>query len=180
MSGKKEGYYGWPTLKYFLYEYELYLASELGFEKTPDWDELLKTPRDKLSIEHIFPQNPKDWKEEFIGVSEGDFSYYSGSIGNLLLLSKAINSSFQNKPFAEKKKTTRGKDGKNSVPGYEDGSRSEREVSKNKNWTPAEIKERGLKLLELIETKWEFKFKEEDKEKLLFLPDKANDEVNSN
>lgn len=179
-SGKKEGYYGWPTLKYFLYEYELDLESKRGIAKKPNWDELLKTERDKLSIEHIFPQTPTDcWKKEFKGVSEEDFPNYSGSIGNLLLLSKAINSSLQNKPFAEKKKT-RLKNEKELIPGYKNGSHSEIEVAESGYWTPDEIKKRGLKLLEFMDGHWNFKFKEGDKEKLLFLPDKANDELNSN
>ena len=52
-----DGYYGWSGLQYFLYEYELELLSS-SRQKKVDWNDLLKTPRDKISIEHII-RNPR-------------------------------------------------------------------------------------------------------------------------
>ena len=43
-----EGYYDWFGLRYFLYEYELDLLSK-SRQKKVDWDDLLKTPKDKIS-----------------------------------------------------------------------------------------------------------------------------------
>lgn len=51
-----QGYYGWSGLRYFLYEYELGLLSS-SRQKKVDWADLLKTRKDKISIEHIYPQS---------------------------------------------------------------------------------------------------------------------------
>ena len=56
-SDAKIGYYGWNGLRYFLYEYELNLLSQ-SRQKKVSWEDLLKTPKDKVSIEHVFPQTP--------------------------------------------------------------------------------------------------------------------------
>ena len=65
------GYYGWSGLRYFLYEYELYLYSSSS-QKKVDWSSLLKTPKDKVSIEHIYPQSdPNHWKRSFKGMPKG-------------------------------------------------------------------------------------------------------------
>ena len=48
------GYYGWSGLRYFLYEYELNLLS-VSRQKKFGWNDLLKTQKDKISIEHIYP-----------------------------------------------------------------------------------------------------------------------------
>ena len=66
---------------------------------------------------------------------------YLNSLGNLLLLSRKKNSTLQNFDF-ERKKCLKNKDGKDI--GYYNGSYSEIEVSKQTEWTPEQIKERGL------------------------------------
>ena len=172
-SGGRSGYYGWHGLRYFLYEYEVNLLSQSRQQKIT-WDDLLKTSKDKISIEHIFPQTPTDsWKGVFSGVVEDDFYYYSGSIGNLLLLSMSINSSLQNDTFDEKKHPKIGDSGEKIRNGYSDGSHSEIEVSKFDEWNSAKIEERGLQLLNFMEKRWDIKFKdEEDKKTLLFLDTK--------
>lgn len=172
-SGGRSGYYGWHGLRYFLYEYEVNLLSQSRQQKIT-WDDLLKTPKDKISIEHIFPQTPTDsWKGVFSDVVEDDFCYYSGSIGNLLLLSMSINSSLQNDTFDEKKHPKIGDSGEKIRNGYSDGSHSEIEVSKFDEWNSAKIEERGLQLLNFMEKRWDIKFKdEEDKKTLLFLDTK--------
>ena len=169
-NGSKNGFYGWPGRKYFLYEYELRLFSQSRQPKV-SWEDLLKNPRDKVSIEHIFPQTPtEDWKSEFSDIPEEKYSYYSGSLGNLLLLSKSINSALQNDSFDDKKKPKYNDAGEKIRNGYSDGSHSEIEVAKYPKWGPEEIKERGLHLLAFMEERWDFKFEsDEAKEKLLFL-----------
>ena len=61
--------------------------------------------------------------------------------------------------------------------GYSDGSHSEIEVSNYESWDADSILDRGLKLLEFMERRWNIKFyDEEEKAKLLFL-DFLYDEV---
>lgn len=169
-SGGRNGYYGWNGLRYFLYEYEVNLLSQSRQQKVT-WDDLLKTPKDKISIEHIFPQTPtNNWKDAFSDLIEEYYSYYSGSIGNLLLLSMSINSSLQNDTFDEKKHPKTGDSGEKIRNGYSDGSHSEIEVSNFDEWNSTKIEERGLQLITFMEKRWHIKFKDEkDKKLLLFL-----------
>ena len=169
-SGGRSGYYGWHGLRYFLYEYELNLLAQSRQQKV-SWDDLLKTPKDRISIEHIFPQTPTDnWIAVFSDVSEEQYCYFSGSVGNLLLLSMSINSSLQNDTFDQKKHPKFNDSGEKIRNGYSDGSHSEIEVSKSGNWDSGKIRERGLNLLAFMEKRWDMKFKDEqDKISLLFL-----------
>ncbi len=182
-SGDKSGYYGWRGLRYFLYEYEQKLLGE-SRQKKVAWEDLLKTKKDKISIEHIFPQTTKEdkedkedkknkdtWKKLFEDVDKENYPRYRNSIGNLLLLSMSINSSLQNNNFADKKKP-KYKNDKKIRNGYSDGSHSEIEVANwgEKGWTPEYIEGRGLKLLGFMEERWGIKFKDEKtKKELLFL-----------
>lgn len=173
-SGSNSGYYGWHGLRYFLYEYELNLLSQ-SVQKKVSWEDLLKTPKDKVSIEHVFPQTPTDnWQKAFSSVDQKDYHLYSGSVGNLLLLSMSINASLQNNDFDDKKKPRYDDAGKKIRNGYSDGSHSEIAVSKNDHWGPDEISKRGKSLLSFMEDRWVFKFKDEQaKTDLLFLPASA-------
>lgn len=163
------GYYGWAGLRYFLYEYEISLLSE-SRQKKVDWTDLLKTPKDKISIEHIFPQTlTAPWEKMFEDIPEENYARYAGSLGNLLLLSMSINSSLQNDSFDDKKHP-KNKDGDAKTRnGYWNGSHSEIEVSQSKVWGPAQIRDRGLKLLAFMEKRWDIKLGS-DREKFLFLP----------
>ncbi|HUV01671.1 MAG TPA: hypothetical protein VMW32_11970 [Bacteroidales bacterium] len=58
---RQVGYYDWYGLRYFLYEYELSLLSE-SRQKKVDWSDLLRKEKDKISIEHIYPQTEtEEW-----------------------------------------------------------------------------------------------------------------------
>ncbi len=165
-SGEKKWYYKWNWLQYFLYEYELY-KMEKSWQPKVTWDLFIRNERDRVSIEHIFPQTPtEEWKTVFNNVLESNYSFYNWSLGNLLLLSQSINSSLQNVSFADKKNpnwTRR--------MWYSNGSHSEIEVAIYDNWTSNEIKERGLKLLDFMENRWDINlWSEENKLRLLFLP----------
>ena len=164
------GYYTWRALRYFLFEYELSLLSG-SRQKKVDWDDLLKSERDTVSIEHIYPQTETlEWATFFEGVSEAARNRYSATLGNLLILSQAINSSLQNDSFENKKKPKFSSSAVKLRNGYSDGSHSEIEVAQNKSWGPEQIKDRGLKLLRFMETRWDFRFKDDgDRERLLFL-----------
>ncbi len=78
------------------------------------------------------------------------------SLGNLLPLSKPKNSSLSNKPFPEKV------DGKqHPAVGYRYGCYAENEVSQQKDWTPQNILDRGIKLLEFMDSRWGIKIGDE-------------------
>jgi len=147
-----EGWYSWKYLKYFLYEYEIYLQKEKFQEavKKVKWEEI-----NKDSIEHIYPETSdlECWKLVFKGKNKK----YLHSLGNLLLLSISKNSSLGKKCFKDKKER------------YKNGSYSEIEVAQYKKWTQKEILKRGEILLEFMSERWELEITQEDKEKLLFM-----------
>ncbi len=164
------GYYGWSGLRYFLYEYELSLLKDTRQRKV-DWSDLLTRKTDKISIEHIYPQKETcEWAEAFRNVDADQRYKYRATVGNLLLLSAAINSALQNDNFDDKKKVKCDEAGKPLRKGYSDGSHSEIEVSRQTCWGPKQIYDRGMNLLTFMEMRWGFKFQnEEDKSKVLFL-----------
>jgi hypothetical protein len=164
------GYYGWTGLRYFLYEYELSLLSA-SRQKKLEWEDLLKSEKDKISIEHIYPQTTTDdWDTAFAEIDNELRAQYAASLGNLLLLSQSINSSLQNDSFELKKRAKVGADGRKVRNGYADGSHSEIEVSTQEAWGPAQIRDRGLRLLRFMERRWCFRFKDDaERESLLFL-----------
>ena len=147
-----KGYYDWSIIRYFLYEYETYITNEYEAPKTlyPK-DIFRKDEKDKVSIEHVYPQTPTDdyWINNFEGYTDKQKKSLNGTLGNLLPLSLAINKRLQNIPFSQKKKR------------YKDGSHSEVEVSRYEEWNPENILERGKKMLNFMADRWGFKFKNE-------------------
>ena len=138
----------------------------------------MKKEKDKISIEHIYPQTDTEpeWVDAFSGVSEKNKKYYKASLGNLLLLSASINSSLQNDSFHDKKKPKFKTSCERIRNGYSDGSHSEIEVARKADWKPEQIEARGLKLLSFMEERWGFKFKDDlDKKSLLFLDFEKNE-----
>lgn len=174
-----QGYYGWSGLRYFLYEYELSLLADSRQQKV-DWTDLLKTPKDSISIEHVYPQTETEqWALAFNGVSDKEREAYRNSLGNLLLLSSAINSSLQNDTFAEKKKPKFAADGTKLRNGYADGSHSEIEVSRCEEWGPDAIRRRGKRLLRFLEVRWQVRFQDDGaRESLLFIGSSERDRMN--
>jgi uncharacterized protein with ParB-like and HNH nuclease domain len=165
------GFYNWNGLRYLLFEYEMEKVRLRGSQKI-DWKLFAKGEKDKVSIEHIYPQTPdnKYWKDQFKGIKKSQLKYFNGSLGNLLPLSQSINSSLQNDSFPDKKSPKLDNDGNKIRQGYNDGSHSEIEVANYSDWNPENILERGLKLLEFIERRWELKFENDTaKAELLFL-----------
>jgi hypothetical protein len=160
---KGNGYYGWRGLRYFLYEYELDLQKN-SKESAPKitWEYLHKND----TIEHIYPQNPKDncWSVNYDRFSSEEKELLLNSLGNLLLLSRSKNLDEKNYCFDYKKKHT---DKKGSSVGYFIGSYSEIMVSQYESWYPNNILERGIELLEFMERRWNIKIP--NKERFLFL-----------
>lgn len=162
----RDGFYSWSGLRYFLYEYELHLQDNANSKVT--WEDFNKRKKED-TIEHIYPQSANDiyWKKRFGHLKPTERRLYLNSLGNLLLLSRSKNSKLQNYDF-DKKKCLKSKEGKDI--GYYNGSYSEIEVVKESEWTTERIKERGLSMLQFMEERWKFKFKdwEIEKEEILF------------
>ena len=158
-SKRADGFYGWPGLSYFLYEYELCLMKARNVPRI-DWSLFIKSEKDKYSIEHIFPQDhsKKYWKDRFKDYSPEKLNVLANSLGNLLPLSMSINSSLQNDSFDDKKVVKKDRGGKIIRNGYENGSYSEIAVSSETEWTPVKIKERGMELLSFLERRWNLDF----------------------
>ena len=149
-----------------MYENEQWLLARAkqSTEKL-DWDKLTKNQRNQDTVEHIFPQTASDpyWKERYNGYSEQEKLYLVHSLGNLLPLSRAKNSSLQNDSFPLKKDNGQG-------VGYYNGSVSENEVAKQLDWDPSHILERGIDLLKFMEHRWRISLGDEEfKIKLLHL-----------
>ena len=165
------GFYNWNGLRYFLYEYEMEKVRQRGNEKIY-WKLFVKNEKDKVSIEHIYPQTPKDicWKDAFNGRTKQEKLYCQGTLGNLLPLSQSINASLQNDCFVDKRQPKYNERQGKIRQGYSNGSHSEIEVSQYSDWNPDTILERGINLLKFMEERWDLKFENEQSMKeLLFM-----------
>ena len=127
---KKKGFYGWKAIKYFLYEYELYLTEQGGGQKKQDYviDD---------TLEHIFPQNPGEGWEHF------DAPDLLHDLGNLLFLSKKHNSEIGNRSFADKQAGV-----------YHHASYSSIKVSRYSDWTPESVEHRRKDMLNFLVEWW--------------------------
>lgn len=162
----KKGYYAWNGIHYFLYEYELYLQGTE--EQKITYDKFIK----RNSVEHIYPQNPTEdcWLTTFEKFTNEQRIRLKNSLGNLLLLSVPKNSHLQNKCFDFKKRhqtnTT-----EEEFKGYFNGSHSEVAVNSYIQWTAKEILDRGLKMLDFLERRWEVRIGNYEQKKRLLLLD---------
>lgn len=183
-----EGYYSWNSIKYFLYEYEFSLAQKNNIDKISR-EMFTKSEKDKISIEHIFPQTPTNyyWRNMFRQFDNDEKIWLAGALGNLLPLSQSINSSLQNDSFDDKKSPKEYK-----RRGYKNGSYSEIQVSEAPYWDSKKIFDRSRTLLQFMENRWQFSLTEEQFDKLLYinfvndkreipaeLPEETNDENNN-
>ncbi len=140
-------WYRWAGLRYFLYEYEVALASEQGASPIATWDEIWN--RDlQDTIEHVLPQTISDrpyWEGRF---TTQEHQRYVHDLGNLSLTKH--NSTYQNKPFPEKK-------GAVDAAGHcyaKSPLYLERELTQWYDWDADTIDERRLKLLEWGKKRW--------------------------
>lgn len=165
---KREGFYRWNLIRYFLFEYEQYLVEKFnGVAKIIPEDYFNTNKKnDKVSIEHVFPQSESSdyWLNIFKKYDLQQRNKFRGTLGNLIPLSLDINRKLQDDNFEEKKAR------------YKIGSYSEMEVSNyvNENnisiWDDNAILLRGMELVSFLEKKWEVKFKnDEDRKKFLGL-----------
>jgi len=102
-----EGFYSWNGLKYFLYEYELFLQNKASGNEKVSWNDFNQRKKEN-TIEHIYPQSPKDecWTSIFEKHGFWEKRYLLHGLGNLLLLSNSKNSELQNNCFSYKKRHT--------------------------------------------------------------------------
>lgn len=159
------GFYYWNSIKYFLYEYELNLAQKNNLDKV-SWEMFTKTEKDKISIEHILPQTPTKyyWRNQFRQFDDEEIELLSCALGNLLPLSQSINSSLQNDSFDDKKTSKY-----SGRRGYQNGSHSEIEVSKEADWSADRIYQRSKALLGFMENRWQFSFTSEQIDELIYV-----------
>ena len=153
------GFYQWEGLRYLLFEYEVSLKEKSKSKKSKiNWNEYADELDDFITIEHIYPQTPKSdcWKNIFNKYSIKERRILNNSLGNLLPLSKPKNSSLQNKCFLDKIQNDK------DCVGFKYGSYSENEISGLTQWTPLEIKERGIKILKFMEKRWSINLKNDE------------------
>lgn len=153
-----KGYFSWSAIRYVLFEYEeaLYKNARSNSPKI-SWINFNDVRDDFVTIEHILPQTAtKDcWQNVVQDYEPNQIHRITHSIGNLVALSVARNSSFQNNCFIDKKSPPNG-------GGFSTGSYSELELVDKKNWTIDDISARGKKLLNFIEERWGIKDLNED------------------
>ncbi|MCD9489951.1 DUF1524 domain-containing protein [Photobacterium phosphoreum] len=162
----QQGFFKWDGLRYFLFEYDAWLTKR-GKQETVKlgWDDLKATSKDKITIEHIFPQTPSNqyWQDRFGSLNKEQTTCLANSLGNLVPLSREKNSSLQNNGFNDKKNNGSG-------VGYYNGSASENEIAQQDEWLPESILSRGLTLFEFMEKRWNISLGDEQfKTKLLHL-----------
>lgn len=155
---KNSGFYRWIGLKYFLYEYEMSLKSRSkAYREKLSWEKLTEEDfvegednRDYITIEHIYPQNPRRtcWTDNFRHYSDKERKMLKNTLGNLVPLSEKKNVALENECFEFKK----GREG--SLLGFRHGSYSESEIAECDNWTAKEILERGIRLLDFMGNRW--------------------------
>ncbi|MBO2546014.1 DUF262 domain-containing protein [Salegentibacter sp. BDJ18] len=179
---KGEGFYSWNGLRYFLFEYELYLQRKANGNTKVRWSDFNKRKKED-TIEHIYPQTPTEncWTEDFNMYSQKERKVLLHNLGNLVLLGQSKNSELQNKCFEFKDQHVNSDGDK---VGYFNGAYSEIEVSSYKSWTPQQIEKRGKEMLDFLETRWNISFQEWNlqKEELLqlnFLQDQESVTINS-
>lgn len=97
---KMDGFYGWSGIRYLLYEYEKELQGKNDIKV--DWKIFEENHKNKVSIEHIYPQTDTDeyWQTRFTNEEQRSVRH---SLGNLLLLSQSKNSEAQNDSYDIKK-----------------------------------------------------------------------------
>ncbi len=153
-------WYRWGALKYFLYEYELYLLK--GGRPDIDYAYFDKSKREK-TIEHVLPQSATSdyWKTRF---SPDEMRQLTHNLGNLVLTRD--NSAYSNKGFPDK----RGASGPGAVPRacYAQAPLAqEQELARLTDWTPGEIFARQQRLADWALQHWAVEVSDLDRESVV-------------
>ncbi|PAQ12926.1 hypothetical protein CD798_17115 [Bacillaceae bacterium SAOS 7] len=149
----EKGYYksSFP-LRYFLAEYEIStIKKSKNVYKIEDLYELYSN--ELYTIEHIYPSNARVpyWTKIYKEFNDRQKKKLRNSLGNLVLISGKKNEKLANKSFPEKKGNNQNK------LGFKYGCLSEVELCDYDNWTPVEIKDRGIKLLNFVHERWDIR-----------------------
>ena len=165
---KANGFYSWSGLKYFLYEYELYLMSKAKGNLKVQWEDV-----NQESIEHIYPQESSNdcWNNYFNNLSSKKDGLLLNSLGNFVLLSQSKNSELKNGCFEFKK---RHENKKGNQVGYFNGSYSEIDITQFNEWTPNLILKRAINMLEFMEERWHVEIGDDNYKSELLLLDFIN------
>ncbi len=157
---KSRGFYTWPGIRYFLYEYEQSLRAKSKTKRHKlTWEDIERqNTYDYVSVEHIYPQSGRKqyWSTKFSHYSPKERVQLKNALGNLLPLSKPKNSSLKDKSFAEKKLKP------NEPIGYAYGCYSENQVALNEDWTAVEILKRSLEMAKFFSQRWQVNFPSHD------------------
>lgn len=158
---KERGFYQWNGIRYFLYEYDLYLSEKSKTVRNKiNWSEYnngrgyyYNSYNDYSSIEHILPQNGRKdcWIKVLENYSSDEKKIIKNALGNLVPLSKAKNSSLGNECFFYKIENPN-----HDSVGFRYGSYSENELTKYEQWTTKEILIRSVKLIKFMNQRWHF------------------------
>lgn len=141
--------YGWPGLKYMLYEWEHKLAGPKAVHL--DWERLEQRDASK-SIEHILPQTPTDeWRRAF---TADEIEAWTHDIGNLVLTED--NSVYLNRGFLAKRGTAGDRSADGSVKRvYANSSLyQERVLVEFEDWTAASIQQRRGEIMSWARNRW--------------------------
>ena len=142
--------YGWPGLKYMLYEWEQHLGGQRDVQL--DWERLEQRDASK-TVEHILPQTPTDaWKLVF---SSDEIEALTHDVGNLVLTED--NSVYLNRTFAEKRGLAgeRGADGSLRRTYANSTLFQERALGEYEEWTPATLRQRHDEIMEWAKGRWQ-------------------------
>lgn len=134
------------SIRYFLYEYELYLREgghEGDFPSLPSFEEWQSQGSDGIQIEHIWAQNPD---KELTPEEQNEHDTHLQALGNLALLSPGENKTGSNMSYENKY---------NEV--YEDSNMAMiRELTSpdETSWRAEDVHARGEKLAEFALERW--------------------------
>ncbi|WP_160143778.1 DUF262 domain-containing protein [Chryseolinea soli] len=169
-----KGFHRWGGLKYFLFEYEDNLKKKAGEKNS----KVSLSDYDSTTIEHIIPQSFQEfWSTEvnkfLLGADssnhEMSIKILLNTLGNLTILRDGKNSSVGNKSWQDKRAR------------FRTGSYNEIDIAEKDIWDHAEIVDRGIKMLEFMETKVHgLKLSSVEKMKLLFYHDYAINQNDGN
>lgn len=140
------GFRSKDSIRYFLYEYELYLregSHEGDFQSLPSFEDWQSQDRDGIQIEHIWAQNPD---EELTPEEQSEHDTYYQALGNLALLSPGENETGSDMPYDDKY---------NEV--YHDSNMAmirDLPSPDETSWRAEDIHARGEKLVEFALERW--------------------------
>jgi Protein of unknown function DUF262/Protein of unknown function (DUF1524) len=162
---KASGFYNWQFGKLLIYLWEEHLRGEKGLPEKRSWETISWDE----TVEHIYPRSPgPEWADavSFDGrTSDALRGAVTNSPGNLMLLSRGINSTLSNHTFRSDG-TVEGKAAR-----YAQGSYSEVQVaSLCKQWTVVQIAARGIAMWRLAQRIWKFEVVSDDARLSEWLP----------